>query len=181
MVSLVDIGPATGEATIFRGDKEIKIPVNGLTAEDIAHLFMRFPELRKLVTGNADADVIGIIATSFPHLLGELVAAVTGNMGNDAEVEAARKLGVGEQWAILERAMSITFPQGAKNFLDGLFVLAEQAGAGRGWAPGTISPAPSSAASKPAGPKETAGEALPVSSPPGANSSQETKQPETTN
>lgn len=180
MVSLVDIGPATGVVQIVRGDVTHDIPVNGLTAADIAQLFLSFPELRKLVTGNADSDVVGSIAMQFPNLLGALVAAVTGNLGNKDEEEAAAKLGVGEQWAILEKAMSITFPQGAKNFLDGLFVLAEQAGGARGWAQATTSRVPSSAASKRAEPKPTVGEAPPDNSPPGANSSAETKPAETT-
>lgn len=168
MVSLVDIGPAIGSVTIQRGDKSTNIPVQGMTAEDIAHLFFRFPELRRLVTGNADADVLGLIASQFPMVLGEIIAAVTGHMGDEDQVVAARKLGVGEQWAILEKAMSLTFPQGAKNFLEGVFALAEQSG--RGWVPGTTSPAPSSRASVPAETKDSSGAAPPDNSPAGASS-----------
>jgi hypothetical protein len=165
MVSLVDIGPATSSVTIRGKDVE----VIGMTAEHIVKLFIKVPELRRLVTGKADEDVMTTLFNTFPHLLGQITAACVGGMDNPQVIEAASNLSLGEQWMLIEASMKITFPQGVGNFLDGLLALMGQKGVGSGWAQAMTSPAQSSAASAPAVPNANAGTPHQDSSLPGSS------------
>lgn len=165
MVSLVDIGPAKGEVTI-RGKS---IDVVGMTANDIVLLFNQFPELRRLVTGKADADVVASLFSGFGHLISQLVAAAIGKMGDKDEEVAATLLTMGEQWIIIEGSVTLTFPQGAKNFIDSLLGLVGGPDAASGWAQATTSLVPSPSALATDDPKKPAGEAPQDSSAPGSN------------
>lgn len=160
MVSLVDIAKkGSSQATVpIRGED---MQVNGLTAEQIADIFMEFPEIRRMVTGNVpDPAALQSLLSRFPEAAGLILAAGTGvNLENkeerEAAVAAARSLSLGEQFDLFDKILECTFPRGVQNFLDG--VQKHIGGGGRGWAPGTTSPAPSNAASPTGGSSETAG------------------------
>lgn len=156
MVSLVDIGEPKGKVTIRGHD----IDVVGMTAKDITALFMKFPELRRLVTGKADSEIMSILFAELPHVLATVVAACMGEgkVEDKAEIAAAEKLALGEQWAIIKTTLELTFPQGAVNFLDDLLALVGQKGGVSGWVRDTTSPAPSSLASEQVEQKPIAGD-----------------------
>lgn len=167
MVSLVDIGPAKGTVPI-RGQN---IDVVGLTARDIITLFNRFPELRRVVTGKADAEIMQILFAELPHVLATIVAACMGEgkAEDKAEVEAAERLTMGEQWLIIKATMELTFPQSVTNFIDDLLALVGQKGGVSGWAQGMTSPVPSSDASGQVEQKPTASDQRPDNSTPGSS------------
>ena len=165
MVSLLDIAEVK-ETVPLRGQE---VEVNGITAEHLVTLFHSYPELRRLVTGNASAETVQSLINQAPIAISHVIAL--GMAGIDAEeakvkafMAAARKLGAGEQYVILEKIGTLTFPQGPKSFLDRVgAALGVQPGA-LGWAPGMKSQPQSSAASPPADQSETVGDQHPSSS-----------------
>lgn len=162
MVSLVDIGPAKGAVEV-RGQQ---VEVNGLTAEHIVGILIAFPEVRKLLA-QREAD-LGVLVSQFPHAVALIIAAGTGHADEAPHIEAASKLGVGEQYEILEKLVELTFPKGLKSFLDGVQSALSKSGV-RGWDQATTSPAQSSDVSKQEGQSETAGTAPQDSSQLGSN------------
>lgn len=163
MVSLVDIGPSKG-AVELRGQN---VEVNGLTASHIVAILLQFPEVRKILA-EKEAD-LGMLISQFPLAVGMIIASGTGKDADQATIDVAMNLGVGEQYAILEKIVELTFPKGVKSFLDGVSAAMVSAGV-RGWDQATKSPVPSSLVSEPGEQKETAGTAPPDSSVPGSNS-----------
>lgn len=153
MVSLIDIGPLSDKVHLRGQD----VPVNGLTAAHIVGLFYQFPELRKLITQpELRGDVIQDLVTNFPMAVGGIIAAGTGKPDDAPTIAFAQTLALGEQYAVLEKVVPLTFPQGVANFLDAVQDLMRKA-EGRGWVQVTKSPAPSSAASQQDGENKTAG------------------------
>lgn len=167
MVSLVDIGPSVGAVTL-RGQE---VEVNGLTAVHIVGIMMQFPEVRK-VLAEKEAD-IQLLISQFPLAAGMVIAAGTGKEGDQATIDVAMSLGVGEQYEILAKIVDLTFPKGVKSFLDGVNAAMDSAGV-RGWDQATKSPAQSSPVSEQDAEKPTAGTAPPSSSALGSSSSEET-------
>lgn len=156
MVSLTDIGPSRGSVPL-RGQA---MDIRGLTAEHIVVMFQDFTDLRKLVSGSSDQEVMLNLFNNFPIIVARIIAmgcgADWGADNYDKMVEAARQLTLGEQWEILSSVIKLTFPQGPKSFLDGVAALVGQADA-PGWARGTTSPAQSNGALQPVAASETAG------------------------
>ena len=154
MVSLVDIGKLRGTATI-RGEE---VDITGIKAKNIVNIFFKFPEVRMILTQvKPDAEVITTMVARFPDAVACIIAAACGAPDDEKFIEAAGELTIGEQYAVLQKIGEITFPQGMQNFLDGVQKLLKQADGGLGWAPATMSPAPSNAASPQEEPSETAG------------------------
>lgn len=162
MVSLVDIGPSKGSVEVRGQDVE----VNGLTAEHIVGILISFPEVRK-VLAQKEAD-LGVLIAQFPTAVAMIIAAGTGKAEDTATIEVARGLGAGEQYDLLSKIVELTFPKGLKSFLDGVGAAMKSAGV-PGWDQATKLPAQSSPASEEDDENETAGEAHPASSPPGAS------------
>lgn len=154
MVSLVDIGPMTDKVTIEgKGDVEVR----GITASHIVGIFYQFPDIRRLLTQQVlDADIITNLITDFPQAVGGIIAAATGHPDERPHIDAAVNLPIGLQYQFLEKIVPMTFPQGVANFLDAVQELLRKA-EGRGWVPGTKSPAQSNAASNTDGENKTAG------------------------
>lgn len=163
MVSLVDIGPSKGQVEV-RGQQ---LDVNGLTVNHIIAILMEFPEVRKILA-EKEAD-LQLLISQFPVAAGMIIAAGTGHEGEQAHIDVAMALGVGEQYEILAKIVELTFPKGVKSFLDGVNAAMASAGV-RGWDQATKSPVPFSPASVQGEQSETASTARPDSSAPGASS-----------
>lgn len=159
MVSLLDIAELKETVQIRNKD----IDVNGITSEHIVSLFHSYPELRKLASGFSDKDAIQSLINQAPIAVAHIIAlGTTGADAAEADIKkmaaAARKLTVGEQYAILEKIGKLTFPQGPMSFL-------ERVGGALGLPPGDLlgkvqamkSPASSSAALPPGETNEPAG------------------------
>lgn len=120
MVSLLDIAEIKFTAKIRGKDVEVR----GILAEHLAALFHQYPDIRKVITGNADNDVIGSLINQFPMVVADFIAigcgAEPGAPDYDKHVAVARKLAIGEQWDILSKIAEATFPKGPKSFLDGV-------------------------------------------------------------
>lgn len=177
MVSLVDIGPAKKKVPLREG---LEVEVRGISAMTVFILLESYPDLRKVLTGNAlEEGALTALIQNIPHAAAQIIVAAMGNdMTSDAEVGAALALSVGEQALLLKAIGEVTFPQGISSFVEGLGALTAQAGA-HGWGQGTRSPAASSVASGLVTTQETPGTTPPDKSQPGENSSSETKSPAT--
>lgn len=175
MVSLVDIGPLTKDVP-FRGNT---IKVQGVPANALFHMLTQYPEMRKLLSGQfLEADLVQSLFALVPNVVADIIAAGLGNTGKTAEIEAASKLPLGEQYDLVYAIVDVTFPQGIASFVDGLSALARGVDA-RGWGQDTKSPVPSVSASRTATTSQTAGNEPPDNSAPGQSSLPESKQLET--
>lgn len=173
MVSLVDIGPSKGSVTL-RGSE---VGVNGLTAQHIVGVMMAFPEVRKIMA-NKSAD-LGILIAQAPNAIGIMIAAGTGKADDEATIDFANGLAVGEQYDLMSKIFELTFPNGLQSFLDGVKAALKAAGV-PGWDLATKLPVLSSPVSEQGETSETAGTVPPGSSAPGASSLGEASTKETT-
>jgi hypothetical protein len=114
--SLLDIGPLTEELKV-RGHP---ITVNGITAAQVFELFMKYPEVRKLLDGSARANlnVAEMLHTTTPNVIGAVIAMATGDAGKAEAEEKAKQLGVGDQLAIITATLRLTFPDGFGPFVE---------------------------------------------------------------
>mgnify|MGYP001613578916 CR=1 FL=1 len=116
MPSLIDIGDLTEKVEI-RGKQ---LEVQGISAEGIMHLLAKFPDLRKVVTGNADEEALKNLSEKVPEAVAAILAHGTGSPGDEKAEAQARKLAVGEQVTLIAVIWRLTFPKGVKDFLDAL-------------------------------------------------------------
>jgi hypothetical protein len=175
MVTLLDIADVKLSAEI-RGKQ---IEVRGILAEHLALLFARFPELRKVWVGKADVDVWTSLVNEFPIVVAEIIAigcgAEPGTDDYDKHVAAARKLTVGEQFAVLQVIGQATFPQGPTTFLEGVAAAVGLPPDALSWAAVTKSQSTLPVASAPGEASANVGGQPQGNSPDGLMSSQETK------
>lgn len=122
MPSLLDIGELT-ETVEIRGKS---LEVQGVSAADLVALLQDFPELRKLMTGNADADVIQSLVAKLPDAVAAIIAIGTGTPGDAKVKKQAKRLAVGEQVDLLTRIWRLTFPRGIRDFTEALEALATE-------------------------------------------------------
>lgn len=173
VISLVEIGPMREMVPLRDGEIEVR----GVPAESIFQLLMDFPELKKVFEGKRlESEIVAELVGMGGRILASLIAAGCGFLGNEQAITNAQvNLTVGESTSILEAMMRLTFPQGARNFLDALGRALKNAGVGQTWVEGTKSPAPSSNASQQATHQNSRGDTPHANLPDGATSSPETR------
>lgn len=114
MAGLVDIAPIVEKVTIC--GTVIEVP--GVSAEGIAVLLSRFPELRKLLTGvTVDSDAL---LKAGPGALAAILAAGTGVPGDEEAEAAAARLPLGDQADLLTAVLRVTLPGGLDPFVEKL-------------------------------------------------------------
>lgn len=114
MVGLLDIAPAVKSVTV-RGNM---VPVPGVSAAGIANLLGRFPELRRMFTGNeVKVDALQAIGGA---LVAAIIAAGTGTPGDEKAEAIAASLSVDEQADLLEAILLATMPGGVGPFVQKL-------------------------------------------------------------
>jgi hypothetical protein len=114
MTSLLDIAPSI-ETVEINGKK---VAVDGVSAEGIAILLRRFPELRQLLSGRT------VEAERLMAMGGEAVAAIiaagTGFPGNEEAERIAGRLPAGPQIELIEAVLRLTMPGGIGPFVAAL-------------------------------------------------------------
>jgi hypothetical protein len=138
MPSLIDIGDLT-ETVEIRGKQ---LEVQGVSAADLVVLLQNFPELRKVMTGLADADVVQSLIAKLPDAVAAIIAIGTGTPGDAKAESQAKRLAVGEQVDLLTRIWRLTFPRGIRDFTEALEALATEVAGEYGKAQDTKSPGP---------------------------------------
>jgi hypothetical protein len=118
MVGLIDIAPAT--ETVQANGK--LVTVHGISAKGLAHLPPRFPELRKLMTGqDVQADqLLGMGGDA----VAAIIAAGCGYPGDNAAEEIAGNLSLDIQADLLAAILRLTLPKGIGPFVEKLTGLA---------------------------------------------------------
>lgn len=142
MPSLRDVIP-TGERVLVGG---IEVEVFGLTGRAIAHLFARFPDVAKALTGQ-DISVSDIVAMG-PNVVAAIIACGMRKIGDEDEESAVLDLTVGDQLDLLGPIVKQTMTKGVAPFLKvlsdmGLKAVPVSAPEGHGTAPDSNSPKPS--------------------------------------
>ena len=117
MVGLVDIAPAVERVTI-RGQE---VEVVGVSAEGVAKLLARFPELRRMFNGR-DVPVDELLATG-GGIVNAIIAAGTGAPGDDDAEAAAGRRSIDEQADLLAAIARVTLPRGVGPFVEKLTAL----------------------------------------------------------
>lgn len=114
MPSLLDIAPV-GE-TVRVGDQEI--PVYGISVAGVAVLLGRFPDLGRLMTGRVeDLDAGALLRDFGPAIVAAVIAAGTGDPGNEKAEAVASRLGIETQLDFLDKILRLTMPNGVDPFV----------------------------------------------------------------
>jgi hypothetical protein len=117
MVGLVDIAPKI-ESVDVQGTT---VAVHGVSARGVAHLLGRFPELRKLMTGQA------VETEQLMTMGGDAVAAIIsagcGYPGDQKAESVAERLSIDAQADLLGAILRLTLPVGLGPFVEKLTVL----------------------------------------------------------
>jgi hypothetical protein len=130
VVGLIDIAPRT-ETVEMQGTP---VPVHGISARGLAHLLGRFPELRKLMTGQ-EVEIDHLMAMG-GDAVAAVIAAGCGYPGDQAAENVAGQLSLDAQVDILAATSRLTLPGGFGPFVEkltalgGLIQPAAQAGGG---------------------------------------------------
>lgn len=131
MTGLLDIAPSQATVKI----NGTAVPVPGVSAEGLAYLLGRFPELRMAMAGRT------VEATQWQALGGKIVAAIIaagiGYPGDEDQEKAAAKLPAGLQLDLLEIIVKVTMPEGPLPFLERATAMLNLAGAPSNTAPAT--------------------------------------------
>ncbi len=89
---------------------EQKLEVYGLSAKMIVELFERFPPLQTAVLGMGLK--VEVIKKLGPEVMAALIAAATGNLGNEEAEVIASDLPIEIQWDIIDAMGRVTFTNG---------------------------------------------------------------------
>jgi hypothetical protein len=117
MVGLIDIVPRA-ETVDMQGTP---ITVHGISAKGIAHLLGRFPELRKLMTGQEVET--GELMTMGGDAVAAIIAAGCGYPGDEKAEVVAGSLSIDAQADLLAAVLRLTLPVGLGPFVEKLTAL----------------------------------------------------------
>jgi hypothetical protein len=116
MPGLLDIAVSTRTAPV--GD--VSVNITGVSAKGFAALLERFPEFRKVLTGNKVDMTPESLMAMVPDAIAAVIAAGTGNPGDPKAEAIAESLGVGVQLDLLKAIIDVTMPKGVGPFVDAL-------------------------------------------------------------
>jgi hypothetical protein len=117
MVGLIDIAPAT--ETIQAQGKPVT--VHGVSAKGLSHLLARFPELRRLMTGQ-EVQTDELLAMG-GDAVAAIIAAGCGYPGDNAAETIAGSLSLDVQADFLAAILRLTLPKGVGPFVEKLTAL----------------------------------------------------------
>lgn len=116
-LTLADIAAMSEEVKI--GDAGF-IKVHGISAQKCLAIFKRFPKLLKMLAG---FDAMTFIEAA-PDAVAAIIAAGTGQFGDEAAEAAAAQIGIEVQYDILEAIGRLTFKSGFAPFVERIMKLA---------------------------------------------------------
>lgn len=121
MPGLADIATATDTVPVAG----VNVTVFGVSARGIAVLLQRFPLVRQVLSGKTADLTAEKIVELIPDAIPVLIAAGTGNPGNAEEEARADKLGVEDQWNLLQKIFALTMPGGVGPFVAKLSAMVD--------------------------------------------------------
>ena len=117
MVGLIDIAPRAENVDV----QGTPVAVHGISAKGVAHLLGRFPELRKLMSGQeVEGDALMAMGGD---AVAAILAAGCGYPGDDKAEAVAGKLAVDAQADLLAAIVRLTLPAGLGPFVEKLTAL----------------------------------------------------------
>ncbi|WP_027521761.1 hypothetical protein [Bradyrhizobium sp. Ec3.3] len=141
MPGLLDVAPSFVTHPI----NGTAVTVTGVSAAGFAVLLDRFPEIRKLLTGNAVDIAPEELIAKVPTAIDAILAAGTGNPGDLAAEAVAHNLPAGDQLELLKKIVEVTMPKGAGPFVEALEAIMGGLGVESMSIPGMKLPQPSNA------------------------------------
>jgi hypothetical protein len=123
-LNLADLAPMHEDVPL--GDSFLR--VNGISAGHGLEIFKRFPKIAGMVSGSTFN--LGAFLSVAPDAVAAIIAASTGDLGNEASEEAASKLPVDVQFEILEAVGRLTFTKGFGPFVEKIMALINVASSG---------------------------------------------------
>jgi len=117
MVGLIDIAPRF-ETIEVAGTP---VSVHGISAKGVAHLLGRYPELRKLMTGQEVET--GALMSMGGDAIAAIIAAGCGYPGDEQAEAVAGKLSIDAQADLLAAIVRLTLPAGLGPFVEKLTAL----------------------------------------------------------
>lgn len=127
MADLLDIAPSTACAVVTFGDKQIL--VRGLSANAIASIVARFPDLG-LLLGGMDGNIGPRLIERFGAAVGPIIAAGCGHVGEEKYEQHASNLLIEDQLRLLKPIIGLTFPNGLLPFVQALTAIMPNASEG---------------------------------------------------
>jgi len=110
MVGLLDIAPSF---LTVQG-----VTVSGISARGVVALLQDFPALKEVLAGREAKGLNGATVLELaPDAAAAIIAAGTGNPGNDEHKKAADLLPLGTQVEFLDAIVTLTFPTGVGPFV----------------------------------------------------------------
>jgi hypothetical protein len=116
-MNLIDIAPQV-ETVQIHGNS---ISVPGVSARGVAYLLGRFPELRKLMTGQS-VEAKELMAAS-GDAVSSIIAAGCGHPADEKAEAVAGELAVDAQADLLAAILRVTLPRGLGPFVEKLTTL----------------------------------------------------------
>lgn len=109
---LLDLAPASEIVPI----RDKNLAISGISAKGIIALLRRFPAMADIFTGESDASNVeklaGLVVAIGGDLVGAIIAAGLGYPGDEKREQVAANLGAGEQFALIDAIVRVTFPNG---------------------------------------------------------------------
>lgn len=120
-LGLLDIEPP--KRAIKIGSKSLQ--VGGISARNIAQLLARFPDIEaaigmQVVDADMDIERKALFRKAGPEAIAAIIAAATGNLGDEGAEAIADALPLESQMDILEAIFALTFPSGVGPFVKRL-------------------------------------------------------------
>jgi hypothetical protein len=117
MVGLIDIAPTTEMVEV----QDASVSVHGISAKGVARLLGRFPELRKLMSGQ-EVETEELMAMG-GDAVAAIIAAGCGYPGDEKAEAVAGKLAIDAQADLLAAIVRLTLPAGLGPFVEKLTAL----------------------------------------------------------
>ena len=117
MVGLIDLAPRTEAVDV----DDACVAVHGISAKGVAHLLGRFPELRKLMSGQEVET--GQLMAMGGDAVAAIIAAGCGYPGDEKAEAVAAKLAIDAQADLLAAIVRLTLPAGLGPFVEKLTAL----------------------------------------------------------
>jgi hypothetical protein len=122
-LNLADLAPMSVDVPVG----ESYLTVYGISAKNGLAILKRFPALANMLSGGFKlAEFIAVA----PDAVACIIAASTGNLGNEAAEKAAGSIGIETQFDLLEAIGGLTFKNGFGPFAQRILALADAVNSG---------------------------------------------------
>jgi hypothetical protein len=120
-LNLTDLAPMYEDVPI--GESFLR--VSGISAKTGLEIFRRFPNISGMTSGTTFN--LGTFLAAAPDAVAAIIAAATGDLGDESAEQSASELPIEIQFDILEAVGRLTFTKGFAPFAERIMALADAA------------------------------------------------------